>query len=88
VRRCTILHRGDVRAGTGTTAIEHGRAALVIGVIVGGLPLLVISRGAFNGVRHGNRVPGRTDRIRVLAAVTMAVPIVVAVVVKAISCRC
>jgi hypothetical protein len=85
VRRRTILHRGHIRAGTGAAAIENGRTALVIGIIVSGFLLLVVRRCAFDGIGHGNRVPGRTDKIRVLTAVAMAIAVVVTVVVNAIS---
>ena len=82
-----ILHRWNVGARTGATAIEHGRTALVIGVIFGSFLLLVVRRGAFDGVGHRICVPDRSANARFGAVLTMAIAIVVAIVVKAIPCR-
>jgi hypothetical protein len=83
-----ILHRRNVRVGTGAAAIEHGRTALIISVIFGSFLLLVVCRSAFNSVRHRKRVPDRSANSRFRAVFTMPVTFLVAVVVKAIPCRC
>jgi hypothetical protein len=56
----SIFRRRYVRARAGTAAIEHGRTALVVCVVVGGFLLLVVRRGAFNCVGHRIRVPDWT----------------------------
>jgi hypothetical protein len=73
----------NIGGGTGTSTVEHGWPALVIGGIFAGLGCLgglILSRSAIDGVWYRNGVPDWTGRIGIPAVVMMMMTVTTIVI--------